>query len=173
MGGEGRRVSSFGGSFASLSHSHRIKSLSHRSSTRSGEPTMTVQRAYSQALPLIVCGGHGGHNGGESDGTNHDWVYRGFGKKRTTFRTCVSDQFKYLVSDNAHPRLRATLSQRFLPGFSMWAKDRVKCDTNVAGALSDPAVEGGHCVAHQIHIDPDMGDINQLVWDPLGAAGCA
>ena len=55
----------------------------------------------------------------------------------------------------------------------MRAKERVKCDTNVAGALSDPAVEGGHCVAHQIHVDADMGDVKQLVWDPLGAAGCA
>ena len=53
------------------------------------------------------------------------------------------------------------------------AKERAKCDPNVAGALSDRGVEGGNCVAHRIHVDSDMSDINQLVGDPLGAAGCA
>ena len=70
-------------------------------------------------------------------------------------------------------RFKGDPESALLPGFSRRAKHIVKCDTNVAGALSDAAVEGGHCVAHQIHVDPDMGDINQLVWDPLGAAGCS
>ena len=62
---------------------------------------------------------------------------------------------------------------RFLPGFAKKGKERAKCEADVAGALSDRAVEGGNCLAHQIHVDSDMGDIKQLVWDPLGAAGCA
>ena len=60
-----------------------------------------------------------------------------------------------------------------MPGFAKKGKERAKCEADVAGALSDRAVESGKCVAHQIHVHADMGDIKQLVWDPLGAAGCA
>ena len=71
--------------------------------------------------------------------------------------------------------MQGARESRFLPGFAhaKQGKERAKCEADVAGTLSDRAVEGGKCVAHQIHVDSDMCDIKQLVWDPLGAAGCA